>query len=389
MTAVYATKDEAPWNARPHPHRESEIRTGFEVDKDRIIHCETFRSLQRKTQVQAVARYARQNLAENDVVNPFRTRLNHVLEVAQISRGIAKALGADESLAEAIALAHDLGHPPFGHAGERALRRLLARAGHGEWNANVHSLAVVDFVEQSHIRHRGLNLTWATREGIARHSTPFDEPVGFGEFALTPNAGIECQIADLADITAYLSHDLDDALAGELIELDEVADLHESLAELVEASRATWETDGKELWPTEDEDDLIRKAIVSRLVGLVITATVDETARRLEALAPTDSSDVRNSTTRMVATPGPVGELIVRLLDFLTVRYYRSEDVQRLDNYAEELIYLLFDFLLAHSDYVPARFKTDDWALSVAHYLISLDDYSAERLARQLEEGSV
>jgi dGTPase len=347
------------------------------VDKDRIVHCETFRSLQYKTQVQPIVHRSDTN---------FRTRLNHVIEVAQIARGLARSVGADEFLAEAVALGHDLGHPPFGHAGERALRRLLAASGHAEWNANVHSLAVVDSVERSHIRHRGLNLTWATREGIARHATPFDDPVSFGEFTEKPNGGIECQIVDAADIIAYLSHDVDDALAGGFVTIDEVAELDPHLEALVRRSYEIWETTGRTLWPSGERDALLRKSLVSRLVGTVIAATAEETLRRLGNLGEHGPEAVRSSPERVVASDEPVETLIRGLLDFLTARYYRSEKIARADNWGEEVVYLLFGFLIDHPDYVPERFAAHDHALAVAHYLISLDDVSAGRLAQEVED---
>lgn len=381
MTSHYATVDQPPWNARLHEHPEpSPSRTSFEVDKDRIIHCETFRALQYKTQVQPIVHSSDKH---------FRTRLNHVIEVGQIARGLARAVGADEFLAEAIALGHDLGHPPFGHAGERALRRLLTKAGHAEWNANVHSLAVIDLVERSHIRHRGLNLTWATREGIARHATPFDDPVSFGEFAETPNGGVECQIVDAADVIAYLSHDLDDALAGGFVTIGDVGALDDQLHDLVERSHETWERHGRGVWPEGEREALIRKSVVSRLVGKVINSTAEETLRRLGELDGAGPEAVRASSERVVASPEPVEALIRALLDYLTAHYYRSERIARADNWGEDVIYLLFQFLTEHPDYVPDRFDGDDHALSIAHYLISLDDVSAGRLAEDAERNSV
>ncbi|MFN2587014.1 MAG: HD domain-containing protein [Actinomycetota bacterium] len=375
MTAARATPDDAPWSVRLHPHEHGGGRTSYEVDRDRIVHCETFRALQYKTQVQPIV---------HPGDKPFRTRLNHVIEVGQIARSLARSVGADDILAEAIALAHDLGHPPFGHAGERALRRLLAAAGHPEWNANVHSLAVVDFVERSHIRHRGLNLAWATREGIARHSTPFDEPVSFGEFAQTANGGIECQIVDAADVIAYLSHDLDDALAGAFFALDAVAALDDSLRKLVERSFEVWEVEGLDVWPPGERDALIRKSVVSRLVGAVIRATAQETTRRLSELGEATPETIRSSPQRVVASDEATETLTRRLLDFLTTNYYRSDNVARADKWGEDVLYLLFEFLTDHPDYVPERFAAEDHAIAVAHYLISLDDVSAGRLYEEV-----
>lgn len=373
MITPFATPDTLPWNERRHPNPSASAgRTDFEVDKDRIVHCETFRQLQYKTQVQSL---------DHPADEGFRTRLNHVIEVGQVARGLARAIGADEFLAEGIALGHDLGHPPFGHAGERALRKLLSRAGHPDWNANIHSLAVVDDVERSYVRHHGLNLTWATREGIARHSTPFDEPMTFGEFASSLNAGLECQIVDAADVVAYLSHDLDDALAGEYVLLEQVASLSPSLDALIEKVEAAWLETGSSLWPASEHDTLVRKALVSRLVSIVMSDITQETSFRLDSLDPTDVNAVRHASNRVVSGSEDVETLIQQLLGFLTKHYYRSAEVARMDQGAEQLVYELFDFLLSNSDYVPERFVDDDPALSVAHYLVSLNDHSARRLA--------
>jgi dGTPase len=255
----------------------------------------------------------------------------------------------------------------------------LSASGHPEWNANVHSLAVIDFVERSHIRHRGLNLTWATREGIARHATPFDEPVSFGEFSETPNGGLECQIVDAADVIAYLSHDLDDALAGGFVSIEAVEALDEHLHAHVSRSAEIWAETGSGVWPSGERGDLVTKSVVSRLVGMVINATAEETRQRLERLAGGPEA-VRASAERVVASPEPIEGLILRLLEFLTVNYYRSDRIARADKWGEDVLYFLFEFLNDHRDYVPPRFAAEDHALSVAHYLISLDDVSAERL---------
>lgn len=370
---THATPDHAPWSSRLYAHREgTTLRTSYEVDKDRIVNCETFRELQYKTQVQSLDTLSSRG---------FRTRLNHVIEVAQIARRLSRGVGADDFLSEAISLGHDLGHPPFGHAGERALHSLLAKAGHPAWNANVHSLAVVDLIERSHIRHRGLNLTWATREGIARHSTPFDEPVSFGEFARTSNGGLECQIVDAADYIAYLAHDLDDALSAGYVTTHSVSGLNGTLARLLAESEADWKATGETRWPLPEREPLIRKALVGRLVELVIPETIGETKRRIASLDPANHEAVRQSTNRTVGAPPEVEGLMRELLSFLMTNYYRSADVSRMDQNAEQIVYELFDFLLANIGEIPERFRTDDDALAVGHYLVSLNDQSATQLA--------
>jgi dGTPase len=370
-----ATPDAPPWAERAHKQTApSPPRSSFEIDRDRIIHCGTFRELQYKTQVKGL-------LGPRTPRVP-RTRLNHVLEVAQISRGLARSVGANEALAEAIALAHDLGHPPFGHAGERALRAELRSRGFEGWNANVHSLVVVDVIEATFMEFRGLDLTWATREGIARHSTPFDEPVSFGEFATTPNGGLECQIADVADVLAYLSHDLDDAVASEYLSLDEVRETNELLEELVSSAEERWAVNRGTVWPDEVGLDLIREWVRSLLIHRLLADTTQSTMVRLAELAA-DAEQVRTTTERVVTPSKTASAMISSLLDLLTSRYYRSSDIAATDAAAAQLIVELFDSLVRHPELIPKRFATRDPVTDAATYLASLNDFSAAELARR------
>jgi dGTPase len=373
MAGVSAATNEAlPWTRRSHTDRGSR-RGDFTVDRDRIVHCDSFRELQYKTQVQSL-------LGGRE--GTFRTRLNHVLEVAQISRAIAHAIGATEDLAEAIALAHDLGHPPFGHAGERALRSALVAAGRPGWNANVHSLDVVDMVECSFIKFRGLNLTWATREGIARHSTPFDEPVSFGEFAETRWGGLECQIADAADVLAYLAHDLDDAVAGGYLDLEQLATVSPLLRELVQQAEEEW--NGSEVWPLEEHYNLIRRAAIARLIGHSIIDLTDATLARIAALPEPSPEAVRRAEHRVVDQSHDYAAQTRTLLKLLTDRYYRSDAVSLSDQQAVALVQGLFDAMLERHEVIPKRFERDDIAIAVATYLASLNDHGALHLAREL-----
>jgi dGTPase len=378
-TLTPATPDAAPWNVRNHaPTSSTEGRSSYDVDRDRIIHCETFRELQHKTQVQS--------LIDAPGATAFRTRLNHVLEVAQLSRGIARTIGATEALSEAIALAHDLGHPPFGHAGERSLRRVLAVHGFEGWNANVHSLDVVDNVEAAFVRFRGLDLTWATREGIARHSTPFDEPVSFGEFTETPHGGLECQIVDASDVLAYLSHDLDDALADEYIGLEEVVETSPILAKIVQEADRSWTTFGRTIWPEAERGLLIRRALIARLIRACIVDIENESQGVIARQALENPESVRATPDRVVTQSKEYAELTQSLLDLLLRRYYRSQNIREADERAERLIRGLFEALLTKASALPPRFRRpeSELALSVASYLASLNDRSALELARKL-----
>lgn len=368
------TPDALPWNARRFSSsRPNASRTSYEVDRDRILHSATFRELQYKTQVQSLLGH-RQSWQ-------FRTRLNHVIEVAQIARAIAERVGGDGALAEAVALAHDLGHPPFGHAGERALAKAVRDHGQDGWNANVHSLAVVDEFELAFASFRGLDLTWATREGIARHSTPFDEPVSFGEFTSTPNGGLECQVVDVSDVLAYLSHDLDDALAGNYLSLDDLAGLPVLDAIVAEASNS-WES-GQHAWPEQERPVLVRRRVVARLLGSLIEAISRETRALLESEALTPSA-VRQSGERVVAPRDEHEALVRELLDRLTSHYYRSPQVAEADVAAADLVSELMAALITSPELIPERFRSGDQVTDAAVYLASLNDFAAVDLAASL-----
>jgi dGTPase len=350
-------------------------RGAFEIDRDRIIHSETFRDLQYKTQVQGLV-----GLPESA---RFRTRLNHVIEVAQLAGALADRLGGDRPLAEAIALAHDLGHPPFGHAGERALARALQDNGAETWNANLHSLAVVDQVEAAFMDFPGLNLTWATREGIARHSTPFDEPESVGEFVQTPQGGLECQIVDAADTLAYLSHDLDDALADEFVDLQDLADLHPDLAALVADAHRRWSR-RKYTWPLDEESSLLRRYVVSNLIARAVSDLVRATEDTISTLIIETSDNVRSSRSRTVVYSAEFAQLTQAILAFLIDRYYRSEAVQRSDAFAEQVISALFNWYLDRPEEVPTRFRVGPMPIAIATYIASLNDLTAASRAQKL-----
>ena len=372
----FGTPDAEPWNRRRYGgSRASDPRSSYEIDRDRIIHSDTFRALQYKTQVQGLirARWPR----------VFRTRLNHVLEVAQIARGLSREVGANEALSEAIALAHDLGHPPFGHAGERALRAELQRRGLEDWNANLHSLVVVDDVEAAFIEFRGLDLTWSTREGIARHSTPFDVPETAGEFVEGPNAGLEAQIVDASDIFAWLSHDLDDALAGTYMTLDEVAAADSVLFDLVESAMRRWGDRPADVWPEGEKEALVRQRLRAMLLYRLINDAASATKVALETHGILTAADVRSAEERVVKPSPAYASLVSALLETLTHRYYRSRDVSESDAVATKLINGLFAALIAQPLEIPPRFRVGDDVVNTATYVASLNDHSAAELARQ------
>ena len=373
------TPDSPPWSVRRHVDDTAAHRGAYEVDRDRIIHSESFRELQYKTAVRSPTAM----LLRDEPPQRFRTRLNHVLEVAQLARGLARAIGATEPLAEAIALAHDLGHPPFGHAGERALAEAVGEHSEDTWNANLHSLAVIDQIECSFVGFRGLDPTWALREGIARHTTPFDVPAGEGEFARTPSAGLESQIVDLADYLAYLAHDLDDALAAGLLDLVDVGGVGPRAAEIVESAERSWQEEGRRIWPAEDRTIVIRKRVVAKLIAYFCAAVERESNARLAEVEPRPEA-VRALRDRVVAGDDEWTKTTERLLALLVERYYRSEAVEEADNDAARLMRATFALLAVDGDRIPDRFRTTGGVLDVAAYMASLNDFSLLATARSL-----
>lgn len=375
----YATPDTPPWSLRRHTGAPDGSRGAYEIDCDRIVHSESFRELQYKTAVRSPTA-----LLLPDAPPPrFRTRLNHVLEVAQLARGLARALGANERLAEGIALAHDLGHPPFGHAGERALADAVRQHGGDTWNANLHSLTVIDELECSFVGFRGLDPTWAIREGLARHATPFDVPTAEGEFFETASSGLESQIADVADYLAYIAHDLDDALAAHLIELEELTAVSPETAQIVADAERAWREHGRGVWPEEERETVTRRRIVAKLIAYSCSAVEQESRDRLRRIEPRPEA-IRALTARAVAGDDEWIGATQRLLRLLIDRYYRSEEVREADAEAEVLIRETFSRFVASPKLIPERFRSADVVLDVAAYLASLNDFSVLAAARSL-----
>lgn len=298
--APYAERPEAS-RGRSYPEPDHPFRTPFGRDRDRVIHSRAFRRLEAKTQVFI-----------KGPGEPYRTRLTHTLEVAQIARSVARMLRLNEDLTEAIALAHDLGHPPFGHAGERALNDLLADE--GGFNHNSQSLRVVDVLERKYAKFPGLNLTWEVREGLAKHGPRDGCPK---EFLDLPQPSLEAQVVDAADEVAYTNHDVDDGLASGLISLEELYQ--------VELWRQAWERTVS-MHPGAPQQTLVAET-VRHLIDAQVTDLAQSTAARIEEIAAQSPDDVR-------AHPQPIagfGEEMARrnaeLREFLHAKLYRHPKV--------------------------------------------------------------
>ncbi|MDE2908130.1 MAG: deoxyguanosinetriphosphate triphosphohydrolase [Chloroflexota bacterium] len=348
---------------RLHNESEPRYRTAFQRDRDRIVHSAAFRLLEYKTQVFV-----------NDAGDYYRTRLTHTLEVAQIGRTLARALGANEDLVEAICLAHDLGHPPFGHAGEDALNQLMSD--HGGFNHNHQSYRVVTQLERRYPRWSGLNLTFETLEGIAKHETAYDRSA-FRAISEESGPGLEAQIANVADELAYNAHDLDDGLQSGLIHLSQlqVLDIWRRVVERVK-------------WDQGDLDDVSRHNIIRELVGQLVDDVLFESERRIEDLAPRDSQDIQDHPQPVVSHSDEQQALNAALKDFLFHNLYRHFRIVRMQTRAEHIIQALFDSYIGEPRQLPdsyrAKLDSEPKRRVVADYIASLTDRSALREFRQL-----
>jgi dGTPase len=305
----------------------SRTRSPFRRDCDRVIHSTAFRRLKHKTQVFV--------FHEGD---HYRTRLTHSLEVAQIARALARQLGLDEDLTETLALAHDLGHPPFGHAGERALDSCLKA--HGGFDHNAQSLRVLTSLEHRYPEFDGLNLTWEALEGIVKHNGPQADPipVAIAEFnrsydlELWSYASLEAQVAAIADDIAYDAHDIDDGLRAGLFRVDDLREMPLTAAMIADIGR---------LYP--GLDDIRRGAeLVRELISYLIAAVILETRRRLDVARPTSVEEVRNHGARLIAFSAAAAEAEADIKAFLKLRMYRHSRVMRIMGEAEQILFDLF-----------------------------------------------
>lgn len=347
--ADYAA-DPAQSRGRLHAEPSSRTRTDFRRDCDRIIHSTAFRRLAHKTQVFIYH--------EGD---HYRTRLTHTLEVTQIARSLARALALDEDLAEASALAHDLGHPPFGHAGERALDACLS--GHGGFDHNAQTLAVVTDLERRYAEFDGLNLTWETLEGLVKHNGPLTDRSGraIGRYAkagisavisdysaqhdlqLDHFPGAEAQVAAIADDIAYDAHDIDDGLRAGLFTLDEL-----SAVSFVQG--IIHEVDGT--YPRLDE---VRRAheVVRRIITRMIEDVILESEHRIRTLAPANVDDIRKSATPVAGFSAAMMATDRAIKDFLKPKMYQHPRVSRIMSQAEEVLRNLFDAYTRRPEVLP------------------------------------
>ena len=388
--APYAAKAEAT-RGRLFPEGESKTRTPFQRDRDRVIHAVAFRRLKHKTQVFISH--------EGD---HYRTRLTHSLEVAQIARTLARALKLDEDLAECLALAHDLGHPPFGHTGEDVLTECMAD--YNGFDHNAQTLRLLTKLERRHAQFDGLNLTWETLEGVVKHNGPLigdlstekePLPAAIIEYAQTHDLwldsfpSLEAQVAAIADDIAYNNHDVDDGLRAGLFGFEEARDLP-LIGKALQRAEARFKD--------APRDILIAEA-VSDLIGAMVEDVLGETRARLQTFSPQDADEVRRVGKVMCTFSEGMNSDLKGLRAFLHQNMYRHHKVNRARSQAKRIVKALFELFFSEPETLPPEWRSryeglagDDQARLariVCDYIAGMTDRYAMREYQRLFGGEI
>lgn len=361
LLAPYATHTRKT-RGRRHPEKPHPYRPEYVRDRDRIIHSASFRRLMYKTQV-----FVGQ---PND---HQRTRLTHTLEVTQIARTVARNLSLNEDLTEAIALAHDLGHPPFGHAGERALAQCMQS--HGGFEHNRHGLRLLDRLEIRYPSFAGLNLSYEVLQSMALHSHERTHP-DLSEFEPSGRPPVECQVVDTCDSVAYMTHDIDDALRAELIRFSDLRTIP-MWREAEERAKSSYgQLTGKQL----------ARGVIRSLIDWQVSGLLAESERRLAPLA--SELDVRQAAEEVIALEPPIAAIKEQLQDFLMERVYRHPSVLRTTRTAERMVCQLFEELVRDpspmTDKFVRRLDIEPVEQVVCDYVAGMTDRFAQRLHREL-----
>src|SRR6056297_1586831 len=343
MTAQYACEP-GKSRGRRYSEEESEFRSCFQRDRDRIIHASAFRRLKHKTQV----------FIEHEG-DYFRTRLTHSIEVGQVARTIAKVLGLDLELTEAVALAHDLGHTPFGHTGEEALNALMQP--YGGFDHNAQAIRIVTSLERHYADFDGLNLSWETLEGLAKHNGPVGDPVPYAlsdynlrhDLELHTHASAEAQVAALADDVAYNNHDLHDGLRARLFEEAEI----EALPII---SDCYGEVDRK--YPGLDPYRRRHEAL-RRVFGVMVGDVIETSRRELVDIAPNTANEVRHLGRPVIRFSDAMWTDLQQIRDFLFTRMYRAPSVMAMRAKVTCVVEELFPFYLEKPEHLPDRWRND------------------------------
>ncbi|MCM8799549.1 MAG: deoxyguanosinetriphosphate triphosphohydrolase [Candidatus Omnitrophica bacterium] len=354
VLANYAMKSYQT-KGRMYPEEEHPYRNIYQRDRDRIIHCAAFRRLEYKTQVFVIH--------EGDY---YRTRLTHTLEVSQIARTIAFALKLNIDLVEAIALAHDLGHTPFGHSGEEALNELMAN--HGGFNHNLQGLRVVDILEERYPDFPGLNLSWEVREGIVKHSSSFDRASCTEELLPEESPTLEAQVVDLADEIAYDNHDLDDGLTSGLLKEEDLKKI------------ALWNDIYKKVTSQYSCLDETRRKylIIKNLIDIQVTDLIEETLNRIKKMDIKNFQDAKKIKEKIVSFSKGMVSLREPLRKYLMDNLYKNYRVIRMSNKAKLFIKELFKSYVKNPQALPPhiqkRIKNDGVERIVCDYIAGMTD---------------
>lgn len=350
---------------REYPEDEPHYRTTFQRDRDRILHTTAFRRLEYKTQVFIIH--------EGDY---YRTRLTHTLEVAQIGRSIARALGANEDLEEAICLAHDLGHSPFGHSGEVSLARLMKD--YGGFDHNKQSLRIVTKLEQRYPNFPGLNLTWEVREGIVKHESEYDI-ADASDYNPDLRGHLEAQIANAADELAYTAHDLDDGLRSGMITPQMLSGI------------TLWEILGESVgWRGTQLDDLSRHRLIRRLIGMEVSDLVEATDQCIRESGARSVEDLQSLDYNVIRFSEDMHRRNRQLKDFLYANMYRHHRVVRMAVKAERIITNLFNAYQSEPEMLPEHIQDfiESWGLerTICDYIAGMTDRFALQEHNKLYE---
>jgi dGTPase len=317
----------------PHPYRNP-----FQRDRDRVVHARAFRRLEAKTQVFTPG-----------LSDYFRNRLTHTIEVAQISRTLAGVLQLDEDLTEALALVHDIGHPPFAHAGEHELNRQMQRFGE-KFDHNLHALRIVESFEQRYARFPGLNLTFEVREGMVKHSRDFEpgEEPELDSYLPGLRPPLEAQLIDLADEVAYNTADLDDAFFADMLTADDVAASVPQYAAILE----TLDTQFPGASPKERFHESLRQ-----LVDALVSGVIEGTVQKATGAGVETTDDVRSFPQRLASFTAETAETSRQLKRFLLAKVYEAPALTAGRSRSVQMLGELFQFFLDHPDHLPAAYQ--------------------------------
>jgi dGTPase len=375
LPAEIAVREDGELVHRAHAEPPHPYRAPFARDRARVLHARAFRRLAGKTQV-----FAR--LAADAPSDHFRSRLTHTLEVTQIARTVAGALGLNVELAEALALAHDIGHPPFGHAGEKALDGCLRGFGLG-FDHNLHALRIVTWFEERYAAFRGLNLTLAVREGIVKHSRDYSAATHpeLAEYFLDQFPPLEAQLIDLADEIAYLTADLDDGLDSGILTLSQVREGVALFRGFHDAVLADYPAAPPKLAGYET---------LKRILNALVTDLIQEIRRQAAALGATTLQEIRSAPHRLAALSLPMEAARAAAKEFLYANLYYSPGIEEAHAHADQVVHELFAALIAEPGLLPedhqAQIPTEGLARTVADYIAGMTDSYIEQAWRRLKE---